>query len=119
MPSFLEYTEKFGKLPQVLAMSFAAYIAFYSNDIQRREEDGLVCKRAAGNEYKVQDDAAVLDFYFAHKDDDVKTLVHAVMTNTEFWGQDLTEVKDFEETTVKNLTLIRTEGAKAAYKSVL
>ena len=119
MPSFLEYVEKFGKLPEVLAMSFAAYIAFYSNEVQRREEDGLVCKRPAGNEYKIQDDKEVLDFYEAHKADDVKTLVHAVMSNVDFWGQDLTAVKDFEETTVKNLTLIREEGAKAAYASVL
>ena len=119
MPSFLEYVEKFGKLPAVLTMSFAAYMAFYSSDIQRREEDGLVCKRPAGNEYKIQDDAFVLDFYFAHKDDDVKTLVHAVMTNTEFWGQDLTEIAGFEEATVQNLTLIREQGAKAAYASVL
>ena len=119
MPSFLEYVEKFGKLPAVLTMSFAAYMAFYSSDIQRREEDGLVCKRPAGNEYKVQDDAFVLDFYFAHKDDDVKALVHAVMTNTEFWGQDLTEIAGFEEATVQNLTLIREQGAKAAYASVL
>ena len=119
MPSFLEYVEKFGKLPEVLAMSFAAYIAFYSNEVQRREEDGLVCKRPAGNEYKIQDDKEVLDFYEAHKADDVKTLVHAVMSNVDFWGQDLTAVKDFEETTVKNLTLIREQGAKAAYASVL
>lgn len=119
MPSLLEYVEKFNKLPQALAMGLAAYIAFYSNDIQRREEDGLVAKRPAGNEYKIQDDAFVLDFYYAHKDDDVKTLVHAVMTNEEFWGQDLTKVLDFEEVTVKNVTMIREQGAKAAYASVL
>ena len=34
MPSFLAYYEKFGKIPKCLAMSLAAYIAFYSNDIQ-------------------------------------------------------------------------------------
>ena len=67
----------------------------------------------------IQDDKEVLDFYEAHKDDDVKTLVHAVMTNEEFWGQDLTKILDFEEVTVKNLTLIREQGAKAAYASVL
>lgn len=119
MPSFLEYQEKFGKLPEVLTMSFAAYIAFYSNDIQRREEDGLICKRPAGNEYKIQDDAPVLDFYYAHKDADVASLVHDVMTNTEFWGQDLTEVPGFEEATVKNVALIKEQGAKAAYATVL
>ena len=119
MPSFLEYVEKFHKLPPVLTMSFAAYIAFYTCDPKRREADALICKRPAGNEYRIQDDASVLDFYWAHKDADVKTLVHDVMTNEEFWGQDLTKVPGFEEATVKNLELIRKEGALAAYKSVL
>lgn len=34
MPSLLEYVEKNGTLPPCLTMSFAAYLAFYSNDIQ-------------------------------------------------------------------------------------
>ncbi len=119
LPSLLEYNEKFGKLPQALTMGFAAYIAFYSNDLQRREEDGLVAKRPAGNEYKIQDDAWALDFYWNHKDDDAKTLVHAVLTNEQMWDEDLTKVAGLEETIVKDLELIRSEGAEAAYKSVL
>ena len=117
MPSFLEYIEKNGKLPTCLTMSFAAYIAFYSNNIQELNDKGLVCKRAKGNEYTISDDRYVLEFYNAHKDDDIPTLVHAVMTNEQMWGQDLTKVAGFEEATVKNLTLIREQGAMAAYKS--
>ena len=119
MPSFLEYIKKNGKLPTCLTMSFAAYIAFYSNNIQELNDKGLVCKRAKGNEYTVSDDRYVLEFYNAHKDDDIPTLVHAVMTNEQMWGQDLTKVAGFEEATVKNLTLIREQGAMAAYKSCL
>ena len=119
MPSFLEYVGKNGKLPTCLTMSFAAYIAFYSNNIQELNDKGLVCKRAKGNEYTVSDDRYVLEFYNAHKDDDIPTLVHAVMTNEQMWGQDLTKVAGFEEATVKNLTLIREQGAMAAYKSCL
>ena len=115
MPSFLEYIEKNGKLPTCLTMSFAAYIAFYSNNIQELNDKGLVCKRAKGNEYTISDDRYVLEFYNAHKDDDIPTLVHAVMTNEQMWGQDLTKVAGFEEATVKNLTLIREQGAMAAY----
>jgi len=100
-------------------MSFAAYIAFYSNDIQELNDKGLVCKRAKGNEYTVSDDRWVLEFYNAHKNDDVPTLVHAVMTNEQMWGQDLTKVAGFEDATVKNLTMIREQGALAAYKSCL
>ena len=119
MPSFLEYVEKNGKLPACLTMGFAAYIAFFSNDIQGLIDKGLVCKRPAGNEYVVSDDRWVLEFYEAHKNDDIPTLVHAVMTNEQMWGQDLTAVEGFEEATVKNLTMIREQGAKAAYASCL
>lgn len=119
MPSFLEYIKKNGKLPTCLTMSFAAYIAFYSNNIQELNDKGLVCKRAKGNEYTISDDRYVLEFYNAHKDDDIPTLVHAVMTNEQMWGQDLNKVAGFEEATVKNLTLIREQGAMAAYKSCL
>ena len=119
MPSFLEYVGKNGKLPACLTMSFAAYIAFYSNDVQELTDKGLVCKRAKGNEYTVSDDRWVLEFYNEHKNDDVPTLVHAVMTNEQMWGQDLTKVPGFEEATVKNLTNIRENGALAAYASCL
>ena len=119
MPSFLEYVGKNGKLPTCLTTSFAAYIAFYSNDVQELTDKGLVCKRAKGNEYTVSDDRWVLEFYNEHKNDDVPTLVHAVMTNEQMWGQDLTKVPGFEEATVKNLTNIRENGALAAYASCL
>lgn len=119
MPSLLEYVEKNGTLPACLSMGLAAYIAFYSNDIQGLTDKGLVCKRAKGNEYVVSDDRWVLEFYNAHKDDDIPTLVHAVMTNEQMWGQDLTAVPGLEQRTVENLTKIRTEGAKAAYASCL
>ena len=119
MPSLLEYVEKNGTLPACLAMGLAAYIAFYSNDVQELTDAGLVCKRAKGNTYTVSDDRWVLEFYNAHKDDDIPTLVHAVMTNEQMWGQDLTAVPGFEEVTVKNLTMIREQGALAAYASCL
>jgi tagaturonate reductase len=119
MPSFLEYVDKFGKLPPVLSMSLAAYIAFYSNDLQRREADGLIAKRPLGNEYKIQDDAWALDFFWERKDASVESLVHDVLSNTQMWDQDLTQIPGFEELTVKNLKLIREKGAEEAYASVL
>ncbi len=119
MPSFLEYIEKFGKLPVCLTMSLAAYIAFYSTKITRREEDGLICVRPAGNEYKIQDDAWVLDFYYEHKDASDAELVKAVLSNEKMWDQDLTKIADLEETVLADLTKIRNEGAEAAYASCL
>lgn len=119
MPSLLEYVQKKGTLPTCLAMGLAAYIAFYSSAVQELTDAGLVCKRPKGNTYTVSDDRWVLEFYYAHKDDDIPTLVHAVMTNEQMWGQDLTQVPGFEETTVNNLTMIREQGALAAYAACL
>ena len=119
MPSFLEYVKEKGELPVCLTMSLAAYIAFYSNDIQELNEKGLVCKRPAGNEYVVSDDRWALDFYYEHRNDSAEDLVHAVLTNEKMWDQDLTQIKGLEETVVADLKKIREEGAKAAYASCL
>ena len=119
MPSFMTYVEEQGKLPACLTMSLAAYIAFYSSDIQELNDKGLVCRRPKGNEYTVSDDRWVLEFYNAHKEDTPEELVHAVLTNEQMWGEDLTKVSGLEAATVENLKKIRTEGAKAAFASCL
>ena len=100
-------------------MSFAAYIAFYSSEIQGLEDKGLVCRRPKGNCYTCSDDRWVLEFYYDHRNDSVEDLVHAVMTNQKMWGQDLTLVPGFEEATVKNLKAIRELGALEAFASCL
>ena len=119
MPSFLEYIKEKGQLPPCLTMSLAAYIAFYSNDIQELTDAGLICKRPKGNTYTVSDDRWALEFYYAHKDDSAADLVKAVLSNTQMWDQDLTQIPGLEAQVTANLELIRTQGAEAAYASVL
>ena len=119
MPTFLDYVKGKGMLPPCLTTSFAAYIAFYSNDVQALTDKGLVCRRPKGNEYTVSDDRYVLEFYWNHRNDSPEELVHAVMTNTEMWGQDLTETTGFEAEAVRILKQIRGEGALAAYRACL
>ena len=119
MPSLMEYIDMKGSIPACLAMSFAAYIAFYTNDIQELTDRGLVCRRAKGNAYVCSDDRWVLEFYWDHRDDTLEDLVHSVMTNEQMWGEDLTEIDGFEKLTVRNLEKIRKEGAIAAYASCL
>lgn len=119
MPSFLEYIEKFGKLPVCMSMSFAAYIAFFSNDIQALTEGGLVCRRPKGDTYTCFDDRWVLEFYYDHREDTPEALVHAVMTNEQMWGRDLTQIPGFEAAVAENLKQIRAHGAIAAYGSCL
>ena len=119
MPTFLDYVQEKGALPPCLTTSFAAYIAFYSSDIRELTDSGLICRRPKGNEYTVNDDRWVLEFYLAHRNDSPEDLVHAVMTNTEMWGRDLTEVPGFEEAAVRILKQIRADGALAAYRACL
>ena len=119
MPTFLDYVKEKGTLPACLTTSFAAYIAFYSNEVKELTDKGLVCRRPKGNEYTVSDDRWVLEFYWEHRGDSPEALVHAVMSNTKMWGQDLTEIAGFEAEVVRILKQIREEGALAAYKACL
>ena len=119
MPTFLEFYEMYGSLPGCLTMSFAAYIAFFTCDIQELNASGMICKRKTGNCYTCNDDRWVLEFYYDHRNDSVEELVHAVMTNEQMWGMDLTEISGFEAATVNNLRLIRNDGTLKAYASCL
>ena len=119
MPTLLDYLEINGRLPACLTMSLAAYIAFYSSDIQRLTDKGLACRRPKGNEYTVSDDRWALEFYWAHRDDSAEDLTHAVLSNTDMWGRDLTELPGFEEQVAAGLKTIRSEGALKAFRSCL
>lgn len=116
MPSFLEYVEKTGTLPPCLTASFAFYIAFYRGT--RLEEKGLVARREK-NEYIIQDDRNILEFYVAHKDDANAKLVHAVMSNVSFWGQDLTLIPGFEAAVIQHLDTIQAKGTYEVMRSLL
>ncbi|MBQ6383639.1 MAG: tagaturonate reductase [Clostridia bacterium] len=119
MPTFLDYVEQKKALPPCLTMSLAAYIAFYSSDIQELNDKGLVCRRPKGNEYTVSDDRWALEFYWAHRGDSAEELVHAVLTNEQMWGQDLTQVEGLEQAVICGLKTIRNEGALKAYQQCL
>jgi tagaturonate reductase len=119
MPSFLQYIEKNGKLPVCLTMSLAAYIAFYSNDIQELTDAGLVCKRPAGNTYTVSDDRWALEFFYEHRNDSEEELVKAVLGNEKMWDQDLNKIEGLTDAVVCDLKKIHADGAKEAYKSCL
>jgi len=119
LPSFMGYIEQYHKLPVCLTMSLAAYIAFYSTDILRREGAAMICRRPRGNEYEVHDDAFVLDFFYAHRNADDASLVHDVLSNERMWGVNLTAAVGLEWRVAADLKLIREEGAEAAYASCL
>ena len=117
MPSLLGYVKKYNKLPECITASFAFYIKFYQG--QELTEKGLVAHREDKEEYIISDDRAILEFYLAHKDDSVEEIVKAVASNIDFWGQDLTLIKGFEQAVVKYLNDINSKGAYAVMKECL
>lgn len=117
MPSLKGYIANTGRLPECITASFAFYIAFYRGT--ELTEEGLTAARPAGNEYTVKDDRPILQFYYDHRNDDVKTLVHAVCVNEEFWGEDLSAIAGFEDAVAEYVAAIEEKGAYEVMKSCL
>jgi tagaturonate reductase len=127
MPSFKGYVEKYGKLPVCITASFAFYEMFYHQGKELTDK-GLEAVRPSAavtpvvsgpSEYVISDDRPILEFYYAHKDDDVSTLTHAVLSNTDFWGEDLTKIEGFEEAVTGYAKMIEEKGAYEVMKSCL
>ncbi|MCD8368659.1 MAG: hypothetical protein LUC48_11725 [Clostridiales bacterium] len=57
---------------------------------------GLIGQRG-GEEYLIQDDRKILEFYAAHREDPNAALACAVMSDTEFGGQDLSQLAVFSK----------------------
>lgn len=75
LPTIKDYVARFGTLPQLLVLSFAGLLKFYAEYIDD----------------KVKDDTTVVEFVKANKDSD--NYVKNILSNTQFWGEDLTKIK--------------------------
>ena len=116
MPALKGYVEKFGKLPKCITASLAFYIAFYRG--VRLDDTGFTGVRGE-NEYKICDDTPILELYNAHKDDDAETLAKAVLSNVDFWGEDLTEIPGLYDAVAADLKAIDEKGTYEVMKACL
>ena len=119
MPSFLEYTEKNGKLPVCLTMSLAALIAFYSSGLTSLDGEGLHATRQNGEEYVCKDDAWVLETFYALKDKKAEELVPAILSDERMWGADLNKIDGLTELILKYYKRISSAGALSALGSCI
>lgn len=115
MPSFLGYIEKEGKVPTHLAFSLAALMAFYTGTEIR---DKALIGHRDGQEYQIMDDAPVLEFFAENSSKEPAQFVHAALSNTDFWGQDLSALAGVEEAIVSYLTDIRAIGMRKTMEKV-
>lgn len=116
LPSFKVYVEQNNAVPKSLAFSLASLIAFY-NGFELRD-NALIGKRGEG-EYKIQDDAFVLDFFNNNKDLSADDIAKAVLSNVNFFGEDLSAVLDTNELVSGYLKDIKENGIKSALNKFL
>lgn len=116
MPSLLGYVEKFGKLPKHLTFSLAALMSFYTGT---EIKEGALIGHRGEEEYKILDDADVLEFFAAHSNKPANEFAQAYLSNTKFFGQDLTKIEGLTEAVSSALEEIRTKGMKVALENII
>ena len=111
MPSFLGYIEKYGKLPTRLTFSLAALMAFYQGDEIR---DGALIGVRNGKEYRIMDDASVMEFFRDNCRKETSEFVKAFLGRVDFFGQDLNEIEGLTATIITHLNDIKENGMRSA-----
>ena len=111
MPSLLGYVEKTGKLPAHLTFSLAALMAFYTGSEIR---EGALIGHRGEQEYKIMDDAKVLEFFRDNSSKPAAEFVKAFLGEESFFGRDLNQVPGLSEAVTADLEDIRANGMRAA-----
>ena len=122
LPSVLGYVQKTGRLPQHLALSIAALIAFYRGT--EFEGDALVGDRNGGK-YLIKDSREYLETFASiygaqHKCNGClsKALCDGILTKEDWWGMDLTTIPGLRDAVEGYLVKIFDEGMEAAIRSL-
>lgn len=103
LPSILEYIKRKNELPSNLLFSLASLIAFYRGDRN-------------GTPIALKDDQNILDFFtnIWGETSDYVQMVQEVLSNTDFWGTDLTELDGLQKEVTTHLESIINNGMKTA-----
>lgn len=115
MPSLKGYIEKFGNIPNHLSFSLAALMSFYTGS---EIVDNALIGNRAGSEYKIMDDAEVLEFFAAHSSKSSKEYTQAYLSNVKFFGEDLTKYQGLVDKVAGYLDEIKANGMRKALESI-
>ncbi|MBP3772631.1 MAG: tagaturonate reductase [Treponema sp.] len=123
LPSVLQSVKKNGSVPKLLGFSIAALIAFYNGTEIKENAKGqkcLVSKREDG-EYENLDTLPVLEFFAALNKEtkDAKVIANKVLSNVDFWKEDLTKVAGLEAAVAGHLESIQKNGMKVALANIV
>lgn len=107
LPSVLEFIKRKKKLPEHLLFSLAALIAFYKG-------------KRNGEAIKLDDDPEILNFFKSYwsqvngSKESITRIVNSVLSNSNFWDQDLTKIEGFENEVISGLLSILKRGMRGA-----
>ncbi len=123
LPSVTQTIAKTGKVPKLLSFSIAALIAFYNGSEIKTDEKGkqyLESKRDEGV-YGNYDVLPVLEFFakLNKETKDAKVIANRVLSNVDFWKEDLTKIAGLEASVAANLESIQKNGMKVALANIV
>ncbi|QBZ98903.1 tagaturonate reductase [Flavobacterium sangjuense] len=103
LPSLLQYYAENQQLPTNLTFSFACLIQFYKGTWN-------------GKELPIKDSSEIVEqFKSAWELSDLDLVVNSVLSNEEFWGEDLTKVNGLSQDIAFALSEIMTNGLEKGY----
>ena len=114
IPLLLKHYEKSNQPPELMALGFAAYLLFMKCS---KNEKGHYIGCANGEDYVIQDDYAS---WFAEKWDgqDVGSAGNLILSDKNFWGEDLSRLNGFADLVKNNLRSLINEGVMASIHSL-
>jgi len=103
LPSVLGYISKFDKVPTNLTFAFACLIRFYQGSWK-------------GQTLPVDDSSDITSFFQEiWKSGNNEQIVQKTLENTEFWGEDLSKIKDLSAALVLALNEIEENGIEKGF----
>lgn len=111
LPSFKTYVKQFGKLPSHLTFSLAALLCFYRSS--KQTDEGLVGYRD-GKSYPIKDEQSVLQFFSEASILSNRDYAEAVLSQSSFFGEDLTVYEGLIDQIVSYLDTIGQQGMRKA-----
>lgn len=114
IPILLNHYKNDKSVPELLALSFAAYLCFMKAS---KKADGKFYGQRNGEDYPIIDDQAEL-FYKRWNSLSTTALVKEVLRDSSFWGTELNTPPGFQQAVINNLNILIQEGAWKAINAV-
>lgn len=111
--TLLDYYNKNNSVPPILSFGLAALIYFYKGEFF----DGKYYGFRGNEKYEIRDSEEVL--LFMNEAHHSENTVKKVLSNTDFWGMNLTEIDGMESIVSKYFEDIKENGMKSAAEKLI